>query len=363
MKLLKNMLLFNLLLIMSCTGIAQKQTFDVVTYTPPKDWTEKQADGNISYSRIDGGSWAQIAIYNHRNSEGSIQTDFDKDWNELVAVGRNISAPEKTEPKQSGDWTVMSGSGVWQYNGANVATMLTVYSNQKICIALLCNSTAMPYLKVYQQLIGSLDIVATNNAEAVTTENNTSPQPNTTTTTDVNNISIVGLWCNNILETSGYMNGMPMYTAGYSRREYAFYGDGTYLFRTKIWWTTVKDILWVYESGTYTISGDQLIITPLKGKGEYWNKINSSTSQWGSLVKSSGFALEKVSYRFNIKYFSGSKSYDLNIIPLNETQRDGGLSPTEGYHYILRETGASLIDNPPGFKTGFENKSFTTARP
>lgn len=86
MKLMKNILMLSPLLAMGGAGFAQqKQTYDIVTYTPPKDWTEKQNGGNISYSRIDGGSWAQIAIYQHRDSEGDIQADFDKDWNELVA--------------------------------------------------------------------------------------------------------------------------------------------------------------------------------------------------------------------------------------------------------------------------------------
>lgn len=62
-------------LIMNSTSIfAQKEKFDIVTYTPPADWTMQQGNDNISYSRIDGASWAQIAIYQHRNSEGDIQT-------------------------------------------------------------------------------------------------------------------------------------------------------------------------------------------------------------------------------------------------------------------------------------------------
>lgn len=339
--------------ILAVSAFAQQQTYDIVTYTPPKDWTEKQSDSYISYSRIDGGSWAQIAIYQHRISVGDIQADFDKDWKELVAAGKTISAPEKTEPKTAEGFTVMSGSGVWQYNGVNVASMLTVYSNQKICIALLCNSTAMPYLKEYQKLIGSLDINVASNAETPGIGNDTSTPSTNTTTADLNNISIVGLWINYMLETTGYnINGMPQYTAGYMRKEYSFNADGTYLFRNKQWLTKTKDILFIYESGTYEVQGNKVTITPRAGKSGFWGK-KTTTKEWGKLIKTADYKLEKTTYTFEISYFSGSDSYSLDLNPGKPTQRDGGQfnSANEPYtfHYNLRKL-ESLIDNPPGWK-------------
>ena len=173
---MKSILLSFIFAMLSVNLFAQQQTFDIVSYNAPKDWSEKKGEGNISYSRIDGASWAQMAIYQHRNCEGEIQIDFDKDWNELVANGKNISSTEKTEPKTTDGWTVMSGSGVWQYNGANVASILTVYSNNKICVAVLCNATAQPYLKNYKDLIGSLDLdasnISKNSADEITSTNN-----------------------------------------------------------------------------------------------------------------------------------------------------------------------------------------------
>ncbi|MFT3979285.1 MAG: lipocalin family protein [Ferruginibacter sp.] len=353
---MKKLILFAMNILFAASAFAQKQTYDIVSYTAPKDWTEKQGGGNISYSRIDGGSWAQIAIYQHRSSEGDIQADFDKDWNELVTPGRTVSAPEKTEPQTSDGFTVMSGSGVWQYNGTNVASMLTVYSNQKICIALLCNTTAMPYLKEYQNFIGSLDINVGNDVETAVSESNPSSEPNpsttNTTTADVNSVSIVGLWIDYMLETTGYnINGMPQYTAGYLRKEYSFNADGTYVFRNKQWLTKTKDILFMYESGTYKVNGNQLTITPQTGKSGFWGKL-ARTTEWGKMVKMNDYKLEKTTYSFEIKYFSASDSYSLNLNAGAPTQRDGGQfnsanDPYE-FHYNLRKL-ETLIDNPPGW--------------
>ncbi len=339
---MKKIFLIQLLLMTVMHLFAQQKNFDIISYTPPKDWTETLGEGNISYSRIDGGSWAQIAIYAHRNSEGDIQTDFDKDWNELVATGKSISSPEKTEPKSEGGWSVMSGSGVWKYNGSNVASMLTVYSNNKVCVAVLCNSTAMPYLKDYQAMISTLDI----DAGSANTQ-----QPATGNTQSADN-SIVGLWTNYILETTGYsMNGGPQYTAGYLRKEYNFYADSTYLFRNKQWLVKAPNIVFQYETGTYTVNGNQLTLSPNTGKGGFWKK-TKSTKEWGSLIKSSTYNLEKTTYTFEIII---DKTYGNSIVLKSSkpTQRDGGQfnAPNDPFefHYRFRELESS-IDNPPGFK-------------
>ncbi|PUZ28871.1 hypothetical protein DCC81_05165 [Chitinophaga parva] len=326
---------------MSCPGFAQKQSFDIVTYTAPQNWTGKAGDGNISYSRIDGGNWAQIAIYQHRSSEGDIQSDFDKDWNELVANGRAISAPDKTEPTSESGWTAMSGNGVWQYNGANVASMLTVYSNKKVCVAILCNATAMPYLKAYQTMLGSLDIAAADHPGSSNTNH-------TSLAAKGNGNAVVGLWSYNLLETSGYSNGFPQYTAGYSRSEYLLKEDGTYIYRAKSWMVYgAKNILFIYEVGTYSINGSQISFTPKQAKGGWWKK-TSSTKEWGPFVSGlTDYKQERKVYNFEMKYYSGTNNTALIL-------KTGNATGVQEISFTKRAANEPLIDNPPGFETGFE---------
>lgn len=354
MKLPKILFLLYTILIINITGFAQKKTYDIVSYSPPKDWTEQQGNGNVSYSRIDGASWAQIAIYQHRQSVGDIQTDFDKDWNELVAPGRSISGMEKTKPQTAEGWTVMSGSGIWQYNGSNVASVLTVYSNKQVCVAVLCNSTAMPYMKIYQSLIGSLDIDAGKISTTSETETNTSTIENANASTE--NISasnsVIGLWTDYVLETTGfYINGRPQYTSGYLRKEYRFNADGTYTFRNKQWLTKALDIIFIYETGTYTVNGNQLTLTPKKGKSGFWAK-TSSSKEWGKLKKYVDYDLEKTTYSFEI-LIDPNYSNKIVLKPGKPTARDGGKFNAAGdpfeFRYSFREL-ESLIDNPPGFE-------------
>lgn len=310
MKYIKIISLLGLISTMNYTSYGQQKTYDIVSYTVPKDWAEKEVDGNISYSRIDGSSWAQIAIYQHRTSEGNINTDFDKDWNELVAANKTISSPEKTAPKTAEGWTVMSGSGAWQYNGSNVASMLTVYSNDTICIALLCNATAMPYLKEYQSLLGTLDLEAKN----IESENNST---NTSSQNQTNNLSVVGTW-------DQYVNERG--TTGYFRSEYVIKADGTYLFLRKNCSAIGNEIIFNYETGDWKLNGNELTIIPQQGKDEVLEKPANGhwSTDWGKLLKSSTRILETVAYTIKLTYDEYYKTNYLEINFTNPTQRDGG---------------------------------------
>jgi hypothetical protein len=156
---MKVLLLFTMLFSFLFTKAqADTATYDILSYTPPKDWQLEEKENLLIYSRIDGGSWGQIAIYKNRASEGNIEADFEKEWNDIVRAQFGLSKEEKEQPATAGGWSVMSGGGTWQFNGANVLSLLTTYSNGTVCISILCNATAKPYLKNYQDFIKSVNL-------------------------------------------------------------------------------------------------------------------------------------------------------------------------------------------------------------
>jgi hypothetical protein len=333
---MKNIQLF-ILLFFHITVFAQKETYDIVRYTPLKNWKKEINTTFTSYSRIDGGSWSQIAIYKSTASKGNIEEDSQSEWNNIVLSARPVQQEEKTKAESAEGWSVMSRSGVWQHNGVNVASILTTYSNGKVCLSILCNATAQPYLKDFQKLISSVKLDATTNTATV---NNSASS------------SIIGLWTKSITETDGYLNGLPMTRGGYMRKEYLFHADGTYEYRAKNWSTTIKHILFIRETGTYSVNGNQLTITPRQGKGEWWSKANNDrTEGWGSFQEKAPYPLEKAAYTFEIRYLSGMGENYLILISEKETARDGKQSnrtnvPHE-FNYSRTDTNKSLIDNPP----------------
>lgn len=354
MKSVKSIFFCCLLLIMSAAGIAQKETFDIVSYLAPADWNKDAKDDYVSFSRIDGASWSQLAVYKSRQSSGNIEADAQQDWQDIVLASHTIEQEDKIPPASAEDWQVMSRSGVWQYNGANVATVLTTYSNGTICVSVLWNGTAQPYMKNLKDFIASITLDASKGSTTQSNPAGNEQKASQTTDGNINitgtaaNTSVTGLWVSNQAEDNGFINGYRMYTGGYMRKEYQFNDDGTYLFRIKQWLTKAPDITYSYERGTYTVQGNQLILTPKSGKAGFWGK-KSSTKEWGPLKKSSNQKLEKITYSFEIM---SNQTYGNSIVLHTDkpTERDGGQFNDPPYRFAYTQRKDSLIDDPPGLK-------------
>ena len=109
----------------------QTETFDIATYTPPKDFKKESKQGVVNYMSVNSatGGFCVIAMYASTASTGDAQKDFDKDWKELVATPYNADANPKTETESTAEgWKVVSGSAPAKVNGFDCYIMLTVVS-------------------------------------------------------------------------------------------------------------------------------------------------------------------------------------------------------------------------------------------
>lgn len=362
MKNLNHHLLLGLLLI-NTLAFAQKETFDVVSYTLPKGWQKQQVDGGVQLFITDTktGGYAIAVVTKSMPSSGSADNDFKNQWKSLlVNTLSSITEPVMIAPEQDNGWEIYSGNGNYvDRTIKGLATLITA-TDQKQTVAVVLMTNTQQYQNDLLEFINSLEL-------AKSSQNDTTRLA-PAAAAEAKKISIEGIWCDYLLETTGYyINGAPQYTAGYLRKEYAFYPDGTYVFRNKQWLTKTKDISFIYESGTYALAGNQITITPKQGRAEWWSKAASGkTTEWGKFIKATDYKLEKTTYSFTIENDLLGSQYKYKIIlkPGKPTQRDGGQynasnEPYE-FRYSLRDLG-SLIDYPPGFNAGVENKPLAAA--
>lgn len=356
---MKNVFALVTLTLLAVNSFSQKQTFDVISYNLPQGWQQQQHDGGIQLYISDkkSGAYALAVITKASTSGSSARENFDNEWTRLItSLVKVNTGPVMLAPQKENGWEIVSGKANYtDGNNNGLATLLTATGGGfKVSVVLMTNT------QQYQsELLSFINSLVLKEATPATSGNNAP-----STSDKINNSSIVGLWTDYILETTGfYINNLPQYTSGYIRKEYAFYADGTYLFRNKQWLTKTKDILFIYESGTYEQHGNRLTLTPDKGKSGFWGK-TTSTKEWGKPVKVNDFKLEKNTYSFDITYFKESDSYRLDLTSDKPTQRDGGQFNAPGEPYVFRYNFRkleSMIDNPPGLKTGFENKPVITA--
>ncbi|HMT72498.1 MAG TPA: lipocalin family protein [Chitinophagaceae bacterium] len=359
MKILKPLFCFLLVLLICFTGHTQKQTFDVVSFTAPKGWQKQQNEAGVQLSVSDKntGSYAIAIVTKAAATDADANKNFTSDWNKLVKNSVEVNdAPTILEPSKENGWDVISGTanytdGVQQ----GVATLLTATGGgQMVSVVLMTNTS-----KYQDELLAFINSLALAKVSANTSANNNAANTNS------GNSSIVGMWVFYNTESSGYANGFPQLTGGYMRREYLFKTDGTYTFRAKDWLVAVKDILFVYEAGNYSINGNQITLSPKNGKGEWWGKaVSGRTSEWGKLVRAStDYKLEKTTYTFDFASYIGNDEITLLMRTAKPTQRDGKDGKNAGvqeYRYKSRGLNNSLIDNPPGFKTASENKELSS---
>jgi hypothetical protein len=118
------------------------------------------------------------------------------------------------------------------------------------------------------------------------------------------NGKIVGAWT-----TASAMSG------GHFRLRYIFNADGSYSFKSERnitsqrWWT-------IEESGSYSVNGDTLTITPQTSKATLRNLD-------GVVQETRANPLEKVSYKWTTHFFEGIGETNLVLQPPAATSRDG----------------------------------------
>lgn len=343
-----NKVILTLLITMFYTTInAQKQKLGVISFSVPAGWQQQKFEGGIQVSFTDKntGNYAIALITDATNSIAGATDNFKNEWDRLVKNAVVVNdEPAMQEPTSDNGWEIISGTANYT-DGAQkgLATLLTATGGgQTLSVVLMTNTDA------YQnELVAFINSLEFEKVSSTTVSGNTG------------NSSIVGLWIHYNTESSGTYNGFPQLTGGYMRREYLFNNDGTYLFRSKHWLLYTKDILFIYETGTYTINGNKLTITPTKGKGEFWGKVSNNTSAWGKLVKSSNdYKLEKTTYSFEFWPVSRQNETKLSLKTSKPTERDGSSGETNLHEFVYESWNkVSMIDNPPGFKTWVENKS------
>ena len=340
---MKKLLLFYILL-SGCTSQAQKQTFDLVSYTAPKGWKVDKKEKTIAFTKEDNakGTFCVITLYKTLDAGSNSKENFNTSWESLLKETFTDAAPEMQPVSEDKGWTAESGYASFEKEGiSGIVLLATTTGFGKLANILILTNTDI-YEKEMTAFLESVDL-----RKPPITENK---KPALEKRVNANNAPVVGLW--GFYNSEYYGNVL---TSGYFRKEYTFYEDGTYQYRRKDWSTTVKEILFAYETGTYTVSGNQLTISPKQGKKEWWSKAASQrTNEWGKRLRITNHKLEKITYNFEIKYLSGMEKNYLMLRSANPTERDGKKSnqnnPLNEFSYSQRKLNESLIDSPPGTK-------------
>ncbi len=313
---------------MLCTFIektfAQKETFDLITYSPPQGWTKNVEETLVSYTITDNkkDSWCRINIIKSTISKGTIQADFESEWQDLIVRNYKPAAERKENEVQEADgWKIKTGSSKFTFGNSEAMAMLTTASGYDRCVSIVAVTNNPDYLKDVQELIASVDLIKPET---------TVYQPQNNSQTDDNTIapSVIGKWLKTSTSNSNYAvsNGLHQY----HKMQYEFNPDETYSFLYRSF-SYLPDIYTAKENGTYKIQGNSITIIPQASVFETWSKgsildANGNVvylDKLGALKSSQKRTLEKVTYQFTTEYFSGINKWQLVLQYNEQTERDG----------------------------------------
>lgn len=142
------------------TASAQQQTFDIISYTPPKGWKASAQQNVMGYSIVDKakGTWAQIGIYKSTTSKGDIESDFNSEWSQLAAKQYNATGLETNAALAAGDWKVKAGGGKFRFNNADAIVLLTTMTGYNVCVSILATTNSQDYVSTIQSFIETIDL-------------------------------------------------------------------------------------------------------------------------------------------------------------------------------------------------------------
>ena len=110
-------------------AFSQTETFDIASYTPPKDWKKDAKQGVVNYTNANEttGRFCIITIYASTVSTGDPDKDFKIDWKELVVTPFKAEANPETETQTTEDgWKVVTSAAAVKVDGTDVYILLTV---------------------------------------------------------------------------------------------------------------------------------------------------------------------------------------------------------------------------------------------
>lgn len=162
MKTSKSILaLFTLSIFCSYAVFAQTEKLGSVQYKAPAGWTKTSKVENVlAFSTINQatGGFCIITLYGATPGTGNAQSDFKREWKNLVTDVLGAPADPKTETQSEDGWTAIAGGAAVDFQGTKAAAFLTVFSGFGKTVSVLGVFNNESYLGQLTAFVTGLDI-------------------------------------------------------------------------------------------------------------------------------------------------------------------------------------------------------------
>jgi hypothetical protein len=142
---MKHLIIYSFFMFCAMTVIAQKQTFDLTSYTPPKGWAVKKSDKAIQFTKQDNSAntYCIITVYKSIDAPDDGKVNFDASWESLVKDAMTVADEPTMQPVSNEDgWEARSGYSTFESDGSKgIALLVSTTGYQKVVNILILTNT------------------------------------------------------------------------------------------------------------------------------------------------------------------------------------------------------------------------------
>ncbi len=141
--------------------LAQTETFDLATYTPPKAWKKQPAETAIQFTKEDAAKriYCIITLFKAVPGTASPKENFDMAWTSIVKEMVTVSAAPEMQPAATENgWETQSGYAPFEKDGSKGIVILVTSSGFEKMMNLIVMTNTDVYEKEITEFLGSFDL-------------------------------------------------------------------------------------------------------------------------------------------------------------------------------------------------------------
>lgn len=157
------------------TLFCQAEKLGIVKYTSPKGMTKLPKENVVSFSELNQqtGKYCIITLYGATPGTGNAESDFKREWNNLVVKMMKVEANPTTDTSTADGWTILAGGSAVESEMGKSVAFLTVVSREVTTVSILAVFNDPAYVKQVDTFISAIamdkPLAPSNNTAAATT--------------------------------------------------------------------------------------------------------------------------------------------------------------------------------------------------
>ncbi len=120
-------------------AFCQKETLGTISYATPAGFTKTTKENIVAFSKVDPatGKFCIITLYGATPGTGKPDTDFKREWANIVLKNMKADASPKTESEAENGWTATGGGSAIESEAGPAIALLTVITGGDRTVSIL----------------------------------------------------------------------------------------------------------------------------------------------------------------------------------------------------------------------------------